>query len=196
MLYTGKGDNGDTDYPGAPTRVSKTDPVVEALGAIDELNAWIGYCRVKAAQDVQKLPVTHYPATAGPRLGGGQLPITRALHDVQQDLFIIQAELVGMKKIEEGRVRFLESIIAGMEKELPPIETFLLAGGTELGALLDIARTVCRRAERAAVHLSERSPLNPYLLAYLNRLSSLLYAAERLTNHRAGVTEEAPTYGQ
>ena len=96
----------------------------------------------------------------------------------------------------------VEKIINQAEKELPPIKSFFVAGGTMLGASLDQARTVARRAERAVVRAclptgtaaDNNLKLGPATLPYLNRLSSLLYALARLANHRAGVKEEAPTY--
>ena len=187
MLYTGKGDKGDTTHPAVGKRVSKTDPVIEALGAVDELNSWVGYCRTRASapNHSYQLPATSYQ-------------LADILHAVQQDLFIIQAELVGMKKLEQDKVQLLEQWIAAIEAELPPIKTFFLPGGTEYSALLDCARTVSRRAVRAVVRLHEVFEVgprtNPCLLANLNRLSSLFYALTRFVNHRDGVTEESPTY--
>jgi cob(I)alamin adenosyltransferase len=210
MLYTGKGDKGDTTHPAVGKRVSKTDPVIEALGSVDELNAWVGLCRVKASQGTAsviaseaKQSDTH--GVIPSRVEGSRhltnnltFSIADILHQVQQHLFIIQAELVGMKKLEGGKVQTLESWITVIEEELPPITSFFLPGGTELSAMLDVARTVCRRAERAVVRLHEVFAIpprtNPYLLAYLNRLSSLLYALTRLVNHRAGIVEEQPSY--
>ena len=197
MLFTGKGDHGDTTHPASSKRISKTDPVIEALGSVDELNAWIGYCRVKFSETSLRAKRSNPDPILSSRAASRDLDnhtLADVLFQVQQDLFIIQAELVGMKKLEEGKVRNLESWIAAIEQELPPITTFFLPGGTELSSMLDVARTVCRRAERRVVALSERSSLNPHLLAYLNRLSSLLYALTRLVNHRSGILEEAPKY--
>ena len=87
-------------------------------------------------------------------------------------------------------------IINGIEKELPPIHTFFIAGGTKLASLFDVARTTARRAERRVVGVSEEGlrTVSPNTLAFLNRLSSLLYALARFSNHIVGVKEEAPDY--
>ena len=90
----------------------------------------------------------------------------------------------------------MESIIDSIEHELPPIKTFFISGGTELAALLDVCRTLARKAERravAAVDVKEIA-LDPATLAFLNRLSSLMYALARLTNHKSGINEQPPTY--
>ena len=90
----------------------------------------------------------------------------------------------------------MESAIDAIEKELPPIKTFFVSGGTSLAAQFDFARTLARRAERRAVAVSESegAKVAPTVLVFLNRLSSLLYALARLANHRAGITEEPPKY--
>jgi cob(I)alamin adenosyltransferase len=180
MLYTRKGDRGTTQDPRTFECAQKNDPLFEALGCLDELNSWVGLCRVKSLEEVR---VTSY-----------ELRVPDVLHTIQQHLFIIQAELAGKKRLEEGAVRELESWIAAIEKELPLIRSFCIPGGTELSAMLDVARVVARRAERSIIALHERSHLSSSLLAYLNRLSSLLFALARLVNHRAGVKEEKPTY--
>ena len=90
----------------------------------------------------------------------------------------------------------MESLVDAIEKELPPIKTFFVSGGTTLAAHLDVARTLARRAERRVVAVSEPEggKIAPEILIFLNRLSSLLYALARLANHRAGITEEPPRY--
>jgi cob(I)alamin adenosyltransferase len=90
----------------------------------------------------------------------------------------------------------MEAWIDWIEKELPPIKTFFISGGTELAALLDVSRTLARKAERRAVAGIEAREfkLDPATLAFLNRLSSLLYALARLSNHKSGITEVPPTY--
>lgn len=87
-------------------------------------------------------------------------------------------------------------MIDTIENELPPIKTFFISGGTELSALFDIARTIARRAERRLVEVSKESKVKTGAdsHAYLNRLSSLLYALARLINHRSGINEESPKY--
>jgi cob(I)alamin adenosyltransferase len=98
--------------------------------------------------------------------------------------------------IEESKVKEMEAVIHTIEKQLPPIKTFFISGGTELAATFDFARTLARRAERrvVAVHEENKVKLHKDTLAYMNRLSSVLYALARLTNHKSGITEEPPSY--
>jgi len=211
MLYTGRGDNGTTRTFGCDQRISKSSAVAEALGAVDETNSLLGVLKMEGRQT---------PSVSG-------LDYHALLSGVQQDLFVIQAELAGADKtMEHARVKKLEDWVNAIEKELPPISSFFVSGGTKLGALCDYARTVSRRAERRVVaclsedpsacgharadaclratHRQARSQAalendpakdnHKDLLAYMNRLSSLLYALARLANHRAGVAEEKPRY--
>ncbi len=182
MLYTRKGDSGTTKTLHCDQRLSKSSAIAEALGAVDELNSLLGLVKVKGHLDAG-LPKGS-PASI--------------LEQVQQNLFIVQAELAGApgKTITQEKVVEIEAVVDGIERELPPIKTFFVAGGTELGALLDFSRTVARRAERRVVKAKEENlvKLSDSTLAYLNRLSSLLYALARLTNHKSGIKEEPPDY--
>jgi cob(I)alamin adenosyltransferase len=175
MLYTRKGDGGTTKTlkQGPGERVSKNSAIAEALGTLDEVNSLLGVCKVKA------------PA-----------PTAKILARAQHNLFIVQAELAGAEKtIAPAKVKETEEIIDGIERELPPIKSFFVAGGTELAASLDHARTVARRAERRVVAAVEQgAALGEHTRSYLNRLSSLLYALARLANHESGIKEEPPTY--
>lgn len=194
MLYTGKGDDGTTKTYGCNQRISKSSAAAEALGALDEINSLLGVIKVKAVAqgDTLKIPQG--------------VTFEETIDGVQQTLFKIQAEVAGFPMtLELEKVKGLEAIIAAVEKELPPITTFFVSGGTELAALFDYARTVARRAERRVVALSDKAlaksdgdhsrvKIEATTLAYLNRLSSLLYALARLTNHRSGITEEPPHY--
>ena len=199
MLYTRKGDNGTTKTFGCDQRISKSSAIAEALGSMDEINSFLGLVKVKAA--TLKVAFT---------LDTGEIKLAETIDRIQQDLFIIQAELAGADKtIVEEKVKWLEEIIDGIEKMLPPIKTFFVSGGTELASLCDIARTIARRAERRVVGVAEEQKsfaeisapesapiktLSAQTLAYLNRLSSVLYAFARASNHVAGITEEAPRY--
>lgn len=181
MLYTGKGDNGTTKLFGCDQRMSKSSAIAEALGSVDEINSLIGVLKMRGG-DVVAVGGLNYHAL---------------LSDVQQDLFVVQAELAGAEKqIDRARVEKVESWINAIEHELPPITSFFVSGGTDLGALCDYARTIARRAERRVVGAMEEGTAadKPPMLAYMNRLSSLLYALARLANHRAGVSEEKPHY--
>jgi cob(I)alamin adenosyltransferase len=184
MLYTRKGDSGSTKVfnskPGV--RISKSSCQTETLGALDELNSFLGLIKVKIS---------------GLEWSVGKKKPAAIIHWIQNCLFIIQAEIAGAdKKIGKGKVDELEKIIDVIEKELPPIKTFFISGSTELSALLDIARTLARKAERRVVGGAERSEfkIGKLTLAYLNRLSSLLYALARLSAYKSGINEESPTY--
>ncbi len=182
MLFTGKGDNGTTKTYGAKERISKSAPAAEALGSLDEINSFLGLCKVASEK-------------AGLMLHDKK--ISAIIHGVQQNLFIIQAEVAGFpKNLPEGKVKEVEEIINAIEKELPPITTFFISGGTGLAATYDIARTIARRAERRVVAVKESGDrvVSPETLAFLNRLSSLLYACARFSNHVAGIKEEPPSY--
>jgi cob(I)alamin adenosyltransferase len=116
---------------------------------------------------------------------------------VQNNLFTIQAEVAGSdKKVVEGKIIEMEKWIDTIENELPPIKTFFISGGTELAALLDVSRTLSRKAERRVIGAVEEKSISvgPNTLSFLNRLSSLFYAMARLSNHKSGIKEVPPTY--
>ena len=98
--------------------------------------------------------------------------------------------------ITEDKIKDVEKIINDIEKELPPIKSFFISGGTKLAVLCDISRTIARRAERRVVEVSNegKTKVSDSSKAYLNRLSSLLYALARFSNHKFGVKEESPDY--
>ena len=182
-LFTGKGDDGSTKLfdsePGK--RASKASPIFECLGMLDELNTLVGWCKAGCPDDL----VTQ------------ERTVKIILHDVQDHLFTLQAEVAGAEKsIPLSSVEMLGVMINRIEAEMPPIKTFLVPGGTELSARLDIARAVARRAERrlVMVHESGERVVSESSRAYANRLSSLLYALTRLANHRAGISENPPAY--
>jgi len=119
------------------------------------------------------------------------------LLDVQDHLFTLQAEVAGApKSISQNSIDSMNTLIGEIEKSLPEVKSFLVPGGTEFSARLDIARAVSRRVERRLVQLhesGERTISDPSR-AYANRLSSLFYALVRLENHRAGISERPPNY--
>lgn len=182
MLYTGKGDDGTTKFFGCDQkRISKSSSVAEALGNIDELNSFLGLVKVKSRSQEKGILKQSFE---------------EIVEDVQQNLFTISANIAGAdKSISPDKVKKVEEIIAECEKELLPIKTFSLAGGTELATCFDFARTLARRAERRVVTVNdELNNVDPEILKYLNRLSSILFALARLTNHRSGIKETAPRY--
>ena len=177
MLYTGKGDSGTTTAFGCDQqKISKSSELPEALGALDELNAWLGFVKVRAA---------------------GEPRIASVLREQQEMLFIVQAEIAGAdKRVSADAVKNIETLVNDIEKEIPPLKGFSISGGTELSALLDVARTLSRRAERRVIAACEARActISDETRAYLNRLSSLLFALARLANRLAGVAEETPRY--
>ena len=171
-IYTRTGDSGDTAlFDG--TRVPKSDGRVAAYGDLDELNAWLGFV------------CAHQP--------GGD--VSTQLQQIQRDLFAVGARLADPSHRIAGRVTKaavciedvarLERWIDEYDAVIPPLRRFILTGGTPAGAALHVARTVCRRAERAMVQLGE-SAFENELLQYVNRLSDLLFTMARAVNHRAG----------
>lgn len=178
---------GTTKVLDSKERFSKSSALAEALGSLDELNSFLGLCKSKARQTQE----------GGVRLGKKGYLTSDILREVQESLFIVQAQVAGAdKKIVTGKIGRIEKIIDAVEQEIPPLKGFSIAGGTELSSLLDVARTIARRTERRVVqvHESNERKLHTNTLAYLNRLSSLLFALARLSNHRSGITEELPSY--
>jgi len=183
MLYTRKGDDGKTKTFGCDQRISKSSAITEALGSLDEINSFLGLCKV--VSEKEKLTLSDETSFA------------KMIHEVQKNLFIIQAEIAGSKmSITTEKVKEIEVIIDWIERELPPIKTFFISGGTELATLFDIARTIARRAERRVIGVADEGKIeiSDFTKAYLNRLSSFLYALARLANHKFGIKEEGPDY--
>ncbi len=166
-IYTRTGDDGSSGLVDG-SRASKSGLRMTAIGEVDEANAAMG--------------------AAIAALVPGDL--TEHLLGIQNDLFDLGADLatpgeVGLR-IVASQVERLEHAIDAMNAELEPLRSFILPGGSVAVAALHLARTVVRRAERAAVALNEREPLNPQLLAYLNRLSDLLFVTARYVAAKEG----------
>lgn len=169
-IYTRTGDRGETGIIGA--RVPKTDPHIQAMGDVDELNATIGI-------------ILSYPLNPALR---------RILQQIQKDLFSLGTMVATIHKpskisITPRHVRRLEKTIDRYQTKLPPLRRFILPGGTTSAALLHFARAVCRRAERSVVRLQETSHLQQYAVPYLNRLSDLLFILARVVNQENKVPE-------
>jgi cob(I)alamin adenosyltransferase len=177
-IYTRTGDGGKTRLV-TGAAVTKADPRVEAYGAVDELNAVLGLVRLETAEDGLLDPI---------------------LARVQNDLFDLGADLATPDlggdggpalRIVEGQVKRLEDEIDRLNADLPPLSSFILPGGSRAAAMLHLARTVCRRAERRAVAFAEAGvggeavgEIHGPALRYLNRLSDLLFVACRFANSR------------
>jgi cob(I)alamin adenosyltransferase len=176
-IYTRTGDDGQTALFGGG-RVEKDHPRVEAYGDVDELNAVLGMARA-----VEMMP-----------------RIDEVLVPIQRDLFSIGAllatpdrekmrEQLRKARIDEARVAELEHVIDESDRELEPLRSFILPGGTPKAAALHVARTVCRRAERRVVSLAHAEEIPDLVVIYLNRLSDLLFMLARVANRRAGAGE-------
>jgi cob(I)alamin adenosyltransferase len=173
-IYTRTGDDGRTGIIG-PGRVPKSAPRVEAYGQVDELNATLGVARSLDAQ-----------RWLDAELGA----IQSLLFNLGAELATTSAEALGkMPRVADEDVAVLERIIDRLEESLPALTRFIVPGGTPLGAQLHVARTVCRRAERAVVALAQADEIEPRLIRYLNRLADLLFVMARWANHKAGATE-------
>lgn len=171
-IYTRGGDAGETSL-GDGTRVSKTDPRIAAYGTVDELNSAIGFA---LAGDL--------PAASREWLAG----IQNELFDLGADLSVpFRDEKKERLRITQEQVDRLEELCDRANEGLEPLRSFVLPGGTDAAARLHLARTVCRRAERLAVGLAASEPVNPLAIAYLNRLSDLLFILARAAN--AGSSE-------
>jgi len=176
-IYTRTGDAGDTGLFGGG-RVPKNHPRVEAYGDVDELNAAIGFAR-----SIEQMP-----------------RIDEVLVPIQRDLFAIGALLatpdrekmrqhLEKARVDEDRITQLEHAIDDGDRELEPLKSFIVPGGSPKAAALHVARTVCRRAERRVVSLAESEDLPGVVVIYLNRLSDLLFTLARVANRRAGTGE-------
>jgi cob(I)alamin adenosyltransferase len=172
-IYTKTGDEGETGlFAGA--RVWKDDVRIEAYGTVDELNAAIGVARS------ERLPPQ----------------IDQTLERAQSELFSVGAELatpepqkLGMVLIGETEIGLLEKAIDLLEAGLPPLKQFILPAGSSGGALLHLARGVCRRAERRVVTLASSAAISPAIVRYLNRLGDYLFVAARYANQEAKAVE-------
>lgn len=172
-IYTRTGDAGETSIIGG--RVAKDDLQVEAYGTVDEANSIIGVA-VCLIQDQQ------------PQEWAAQLvKIQHELFDCGGDLSMkAGAEEKYPYKVTAEMVTYLEQQIDHYMGQAPPLERFILPGGTQLAAQLHVARTVVRRAERRVVSLAQRQAINPFVRQYLNRLSDFLFVLARVVNAQAG----------
>jgi cob(I)alamin adenosyltransferase len=164
-IYTRTGDAGETGL-GDGSRVPKESGRVHALGEVDELNSVIGLLLA------EKLPVS----------------VRAALGSIQHDLFDLGGEVCipGHAIMSENQVTRLEALLDDYNRDLPSLKEFILPGGTRAASLAHLARTVCRRAERALVSLSRAEPVGTPARKYLNRLSDLLFVLGRVLNRAGG----------
>jgi cob(I)alamin adenosyltransferase len=173
-IYTRTGDQGETGLFGGG-RVRKDHPRVAAYGDVDELNSVIGVARATP-------PVEFFD---------------ELFSSIQRDLFALGGHLatpdpekvrkaLEKAELDKSRIAVFERTMDDADQELPPLRSFVLPAGTAKSAILHLARTVCRRAERSVVRLGDETPVPELFITYLNRLSDLLFTLARLANHRAG----------
>ena len=173
-IYTKFGDAGETALYGG-TRLRKDEPRIEAIGTVDELNAYIGYAQT-LVEDAD---------------------LSELMARVQNHLFDVGADLATPAthtKTAEFRIPAdftteMETAIDTLSAELPPLTNFILPGGCTAGATLHIARVVCRRSERCVVRLARETEVNSEIIRSLNRLSDLLFVLARTVNFRTQTPE-------
>ncbi|MGZ0086172.1 cob(I)yrinic acid a,c-diamide adenosyltransferase [Caldibacillus thermoamylovorans] len=173
-LYTRTGDQGKTSLVGG--RVDKDHLRVEAYGTIDEANSVIGWALALLVDDERFRD-----------LCAELQMIQHELFDCGGDLAIVNGKLP--YKVNDEMVARLEARIDAYVQEAPPLQKFILPGGSKGAAALHMARTVTRRAERCIVSLQKAEPINDVVLKYMNRLSDYLFAAARVVNARLGVND-------
>jgi cob(I)alamin adenosyltransferase len=181
-VYTRRGDQGETSLAGGQ-RVAKDGPRIEAYGAVDELNAWIGEARALAEEMTDR--------------NGRVWPLVAPLLRVQHELFNLGSILATLPedvrphqpRITDTEVTQLEREMDRLGAELPPLRSFVLPGSGRLNAALHICRTVCRRAERATISLARVESVPPEAIRYLNRLSDALFVWSRWASHSVSQEE-------
>lgn len=168
-VYTRTGDDGTTGLAGTD-RVRKDSARMQTIGAVDETNSVVGLLIAELAPDD---------------------PLTPMLTDIQNDLFDLGGELSmpGTAMVHVERIQWLEQRIDKLNADLPPLKNFILPGGSRAAATCHLARTVCRRAERAAVTLASTETVNRDGQRFLNRLSDLLFVCARVIVRRNGGQE-------
>lgn len=171
-IYTKTGDKGDTGLIDG-SRISKSDLRIIAYGVVDEANSHIGLI----ISNIEKNSIFD--------------DVKKILLNVQQDLFVLGAELANPKTLKDDNmlvkremISTIEKYIDNFESELAPLSNFILPGGSVESSLLHICRTVVRRAETSAVALAKEQKINQGILTYLNRISDLFFVLARVTNKR------------
>jgi cob(I)alamin adenosyltransferase len=174
-VYTRTGDDGTTGLGGGQ-RVPKDSPRIEAYGTVDELSSTIGVAMALGLE---------------PRLTETLARIQNELFNLGSDLCILEEDKVKMPVpvVEERNVDALERLMDELSEELPPLDNFILPGGSPGAAQLHVARTVCRRAERLTIALARLEPVGPFVVKYLNRLSDALFVMSRYESAKRGIPD-------
>lgn len=182
-IYTKTGDNGTTGLIGG-MRVPKDSPRIEAYGSVDELNAVLGIVRSYSLPE----------------------HLDKILERIQDELFTVGADLAlppgvnradwGTPKLPEDAIQALEKDVDQYESRIEPLRQFILPGGAPAAAMLHLARTVARRAERCCVTLAHAENADSLVITYLNRLSDLCFVLARFVNRQESKPESHPTFGK
>jgi cob(I)alamin adenosyltransferase len=173
-IYTKTGDEGKTSLFGGE-KVDKNNIRIKAYGTVDELNSVIG---LSLTEDVN-------------------IKTREILVELQHTLFLIGGELAtpptvnssAIKHVSDNEISFIEKKIDELEIDLSPLKNFILPGGSKAAAILHLARTVCRRAEREIVEIDQNEKINKKVIIYINRLSDLLFVMARFENHVTSTPE-------
>jgi len=181
-VYTRRGDQGETSLAGGQ-RVAKNGPRIEAYGTVDELNSFLGIARATADEAAAAVPQLEELAAILLRVQHELFNLGSILATLPEDVHPKQA------RVTDAEIAQLEREIDRMNEPLPPLRSFVLAGGSRLDAELHVCRTVCRRAERACVTLSRTESIPPEAVTYLNRLSDALFVLSRWASHVTGAGE-------
>ncbi len=177
LFYTGKGDKGQSKV--GQKEFAKTDLILQTLGELDELNSLIGLARNNLKTKILKLH----------------------LLEIQENLFLIQANLANLiypkfkpPVFSRMKINNLEKEIKKIEERVKPERRFIIPGGENESAWLDYLRSVSRRVERRAAELSQKKKVSVEILSYLNRLSSFFFALARLAAKNKKIKEQSPKY--
>jgi cob(I)alamin adenosyltransferase len=175
MFYTRKGDKGFSKF--GNYKISKDNYIIDLLGELDELNSLVG---------LSKNYVRRYK---------------KKLENIQNDLFIIQAQIsyilypkFNPPKIKPSKIKALESEINKIENKIKPKPAFIIPGKNKESGWLHYLRTVCRRVERKLIYVNKRNKIDPIILSYINRLSSYFYSLAREIVYLRGLKEDYPSY--
>lgn len=211
-IYTKTGDKGETSLVGG-SRVKKNSLRISAYGSVDEANAFVGlsvaallehspvHLSAELRSDVSNTSVQD--GSVQKALAENQFKdIIKILEDIQNDLHIIQAQLANPNHVKigasaqigEAHTKKLEEICDKYDEKLEPLKRFILSGGSKQGALLHVARTILRRAEREILNLNEKEKVDPDVIKYINRLSDTLFILARTVNATMKVEEKNPRY--
>jgi len=187
-VYTRHGDGGSTRLVGGQN-VSKSDLRLEAYGTVDELNAFVGACRCTLGEMLRLSPPSVH--TQLDMLSTSLLRIQHELFNLGSILATLPADIQPKQpRVTQAEIEALEQAIDARQNDLVPLRSFVLPGGTRINADLHIARTVCRRAERACVALQEDGrPIDSLAIRYLNRLSDLFFVWSRYVSLLVGASE-------